>query len=206
MENKQKIIEKYRSVAHMPDWLFGFTFPLRRMAVNRLALSPGDCALDLGCGSGASFTSLQAAVGSSGKIMGVDISPEMISSAQARVEKHGWHNVQLVESPAETLALEERFDGLLLFAMHDVLTSEAGLDNVLRFLKPGGRVAAVGPKLASHYPGRILNPLVRTVYKRFSVSQADRGKPWRGLAERVPDFAVEEHGPGILYLFSGTKQ
>jgi ubiquinone/menaquinone biosynthesis C-methylase UbiE len=200
-----QIIARYRRIASLPDGLFFFTFPLRRRAVDRLGLAPGGLVLEIGCGSGANLDYLVRAIGPSGLVVGVDLSPDMIAAAQVRVQRHGWSNVRLVESAAENLQLSERFDALLLFAMHDVLTSAAAIERSLAHLKPGGRVVAVSPVLAEHPPGRLLNPAVAAVFRRFSVAQTDRECPWRLLAESLPGLQVERLDPGILFLASGQK-
>ena len=69
-QNREQIIRKYRAIAALPDALFAFTFPLRRMAVRRLGVGAGGRVLDMGCGSGASFAFLRAAVGPTGQIIG----------------------------------------------------------------------------------------------------------------------------------------
>ncbi len=203
-EHRDEIIHKYRLVAHLPDRLFAFTFPMRHLAVGRLRLPPGGRVCEIGCGTGANFAYLVDAVGPSGEVVGVDISPDMVAGARGRVEKAGWGNVQVLEGAAEDISLPGSFDGLLLFAMHDVLTSPRALDNILRCLKPGGRIVAVGPKTATTLPGRLLNPMVRLAYSRFAVSTQDKDRPWRLLAERVDGLEVEEHGPGLMYLVWGV--
>lgn len=57
-------------------------------------LKHGDVVLDLG--SGAGFDSFLAAqkVGDSGKVIGVDMTPEMIEKAQANALKYGYSNVE----------------------------------------------------------------------------------------------------------------
>lgn len=201
--NYERIIGRYRRIAALPDALFFFTFPLRRHAVDRLRLAAGARVLEVGCGSGANFADLQRAVGPSGRIVGVDLSPEMVAAARARVRRRGWDNVQVIEGPAEALDLPERFDGLLLFAMHDVLTSPAALDRSLAHVRPGGRVVVVSPALADGYPGKLLNPLASLAFRRFAVSQADRHEPWRRLGERLPGLHVQRLGPGVLFLAEG---
>ncbi len=198
-------IARYRRVAALPDGLFFFTFPLRRHAVDRLGLAPGGRVLEVGCGSGANFDYLVRAVGPSGQVVGVDLSPEMIAAANARIQHRRWSNVRLIESSAENLQLTERFDGLLLFAMHDVLTSAVAIERSLAHLKAGGRVVAVSPVLAENLPGRLLNPVVAAVFRRFSVAQTDREHPWKLLADRLPGLRVERLGPGILFLACGQK-
>lgn len=199
-----EIIRKYRAVAYLPDFLFAFTFPLRRRAVARLGLAPGARVLDMGCGSGANIPYLVDAVGPTGEVVGVDLSPDMVAAAHRRVARAGWRNVTVIEGAAETVALPDLFEGLLLFAMHDVLTSPAALDHSLAALKPGARVVAAGPKLATGGPGRLLNGLVRRVYGRFAVSQQDMDQPWRLLGERIADLQVTEYGPGLMYMAWGT--
>lgn len=204
-EHRSEIIRKYRHVAHLPDGLFAFTFPLRRQAIQRLALKPGERVLDMGCGSGASFPQLVEGVGAAGEVIGVDISPDMIRAARERVEKAGWKNVQVIEAAAEEAVLPGQFDGLHLFAMHDVFTSPTGLDNILAYLKPGGRVVAVGPKLSNKVAGKLLNPLIGVVFSRFAVASQDKDRPWRLLSERLAGLQVEEHNQGVLFLAWGTK-
>jgi ubiquinone/menaquinone biosynthesis C-methylase UbiE len=197
------IIARYRRVATLPDGLFFFTFPLRRRAIDRLHLVPGSSVLEVGCGSGANFPFLARAVGPTGQVVGVDISPEMVAAARARVRRDGWPNVQVVESPAESMHLAGPFDGLLLFAMHDVLTSPEAIRRCLQHVRPSGRVVVVSPALADRLPGKLLNPLAAMAFRRFSVSQADLMQPWRLLAEQMPGLRVERLGPGILFLATG---
>ncbi len=200
---REKIIQKYRHVANLPDVLFAFTFPLRHKAIQKLGLMPGSHILDIGCSSGANFRFLEQAVGKSGQITGVDLSPDMVRQARLRIEKNGWQNIRVIEQAAEETYLSEPVDGVLLFAMHDVLTSPLALDRALACLKPGGKVAAAGPMLAAKLPGKMLNPMIRNVFRRFAVSNQDMDCPWRLLAERVK-LEVEILGPGIMYLVWGT--
>lgn len=200
---QEEIVARYRRVAAMPDGLFFFTFPLRRRAVDQLRLAPGNAVLEVGCGSGANFALLVRAVGPAGRVVGVDLSPEMVVAARGRVRRHAWTNVQVIESPAEDMRLDGLFDGLLLFAMHDVLTSPAAITRSLQHVRPGGRVVVVSPALTARLPGKLLNPLAAMVFRRFAVSQADREQPWRLLAEQVPDLRVERLGPGLLFLAVG---
>jgi len=203
-ENHLEIIRRYKSIAHLPDFLFAFTFPLRRKAVKNLNLHAGAAVLEIGCSTGANFKYLRQAVGATGHVTGVDLSPEMVVQANKRVKKMGWQNVSVMEAAAESATFENQFDGLLLFAMHDVLTSPQALDNLLKYLKPGARVVTAGPQLANHFPGTILNPLINQVYARFSFSQLDKDQPNRILAEKVKDLKVELLGPGLMYLAWGT--
>jgi SAM-dependent methyltransferase len=165
-----------------------------------LDLAPGDRVLEIGCGSGANFDYLVRAVGPSGQVVGVDLSPDMIAAARARVLQRAWPNVRLIESAAQSLELIERFEALLLFAMHDGLTSAAAIKRSLAHLRPGVQVVAISPVPTEHLPGRLLNPALAAVSRRFSVAQTDRERPWGLPAERLPGLQVDGIGPGVLFL------
>lgn len=55
--------------------------PFFAKAVEALQLSPGDFALDAGCGTGRALPFMRSAVGASGHVAGFDATPEMISEA-----------------------------------------------------------------------------------------------------------------------------
>lgn len=103
----------------------------------------GDRVLDIATGSGEPALTAARAVGSSGRVMAVDMSPGMLAIAAERIEAAALTNVDLVESDAESLKLEERsFDAALcrwgLMFMPDL---DAVLRSLYRALKPGGRLA-----------------------------------------------------------------
>ena len=57
--------------------------PAYRRAVADTVLARGQAVLDLGCGTGRAFAALRAAVGTSGAVVGVDVTPEMLDAAHA---------------------------------------------------------------------------------------------------------------------------
>ncbi len=80
-------------------------------------------------------------------------SPEMFAQARARVVREGWANVWHVCAPAETVALPEPADAVLFNYTHDILRTPAALDNIVRQLKPGARVAIAGIKFFPWWTG-----------------------------------------------------
>ena len=201
----EEVIAKYKHVAQLPDWLFGFTFPLRRRAIAKLALQPGDRVLDVGCGSGPNFSLLREAVGPSGEVVGFDLSPDMIQAAKSRIAQKGWDNVRAFQASAEEVELNGEVDGLVMFAMHDVFTSEEGLSNVIRYLKPGGRIVAAGPVLIDNGPARFMNPMIQLLFHRFAASTADMDQPWREMAKMIPNLKIKPYLMGAIFLAWGVK-
>jgi arsenite methyltransferase len=70
-------------------------------------LPVGATVLDLGCGSGTDTLIAARRVGSTGKVIGVDFSGSMLSRARQAVSESGVVNVELRESDAERLPIED---------------------------------------------------------------------------------------------------
>jgi len=183
-----------------------FIKPLRQRAVQLLQLKPGDRVLDVGCGPGGAFPYLVDAVGPSGEVVGVEISPEIAINARRRIEKNRWGNVQVIVSDARGVKLEGKFDGLLMFAAADIYASPQALDNLFPYLTNDARVVAFGAKLSHHRFGWILNPLLRLAFLKLSFpsTPAIDSQPWRLLEERVGELTVEEHFFGWMFLAWGS--
>jgi SAM-dependent methyltransferase len=189
-----------------PDFDPPFVKPLRRRAVELLDLKEGDRALDAGCGMGGSFPFLVGAVGPSGFVVGVEISPEATISARRRIEKRGWRTVEVVEAPAESARLTGLFDGLLMLAAPDVYASPAALTNLLPHLKENARIVFFGAKTSSAGAGRLLNPLLKWALPTlsFPTTPVPDAEPWRFVAPHVENLEIEERALGSMFLASGT--
>jgi len=182
-----------------------FIKPVRQTAVDLLELKEGDRVLDVGCGPGGSFPYLVNAVGQSGEVVGVEISPVISVNARRRIQKNGWKNVEVIESAAQDVHLTGAFHGLLMFAAPDVYASEDALANIFPHLGDNGRVVAFGAKLSSHRFASILNPFLRMLFNLpFPTTPRPNYQPWQVLAKRVEKLAVEEYFFGLMFLASGS--
>lgn len=195
-----------RLIRPFPDFDFPFIKPLRAKAVALLALPSGSRVLDLGCGPGGSFPYLREAVGPSGEVVGVEISPEVVVNARRRVGRHGWDNVQVVEAAAATVALSGTFDGALMFAAPDVYASQEALDNILPRLRPNARVVIFGAKTSRRRMGSVPNALLRSLVPKlsFRTTPVPDDEPWRLLSMRLQSLTIEEYFFGLLFLAAGS--
>jgi SAM-dependent methyltransferase len=192
-------------LSRYPNLLASFTHPLREAAANRLCLEPGNRVLDVGCGTGPSFPFLVQAVGPDGEVVGVEISPDLAAIAKKRIEQEEWNNIRVAVGPAQTIALPGTYDGLLLFAAHEVLTSPEALDHLLANLNKGSWIVAFGAKLSNSRRGRLLNPLLRLLTQTLlpASSAPVEARPWRFSEDRTDKLHVEERMAGLFYLAAG---
>lgn len=198
---QEAALAMYRWRSPIYDWQLSPYEYIRQRAVERLQLQPGQTVLDMGCGTGMSLALLQSAVGAEGRVVAVDQCPQMIDSARQRVQRHGWHNVELHCSPIEQAALP-RADAVLLHFTHDILQSPAALAHVLAHLKPGARLACSGLKWTSPlYPA--LNALV--CYNALQSVTTFKGLdcPWAPLLEQGLALDIETTILGTIFVASG---
>jgi arsenite methyltransferase len=115
---------------------------------------PGCNVLDIGCGCG--FDSQMAAlcVGTTGQVLGVDLSPEMLAVARSGLSASGLTNVKLIEGRAETLPVESGWADLVISngVLNLATCKQSAFAEVSRVLKPGGRFQAADLVLVKHLP------------------------------------------------------
>ncbi len=174
----------------------------RKRIIELLQLRRGDTLLDVGCGTGLSFSLIEEAIGAEGRIIGIDLSPDMLAQAQERTAAQGWQNVTLVESAIEDAAIPAEVDAVLFCLTHDVLQSPQALENVFRHAKPGARVASTGFKWAPWW-ALPWNYVIWNLTRRSVTTRENFGKPWRNLERYVPDVRVERTFLGAIYFAWG---
>lgn len=197
--------EKYHGIAKIPEFLFSFTVTIRKKAIEHLNLLPGSSVLDVGCGTGASFPYLEKVIGESGDIVGVEPSRSMIAGARKRIQDNEWDNIALYENTIEAIEISQQFDGALLFAMHDVFNSLAGLHKIHSLLKPEARIVCVGPRTQTAGPMRIFNPMLTRLFKRMALSQDNQDQPWRLVETIFKTEKIIHEMRGLIFVYVGRK-
>ncbi|MCU0935746.1 MAG: methyltransferase domain-containing protein [Gammaproteobacteria bacterium] len=195
--------ERYRAHAAGYDASARRTMAVRRRTVARLTLRPGDTVLDVACGTGLSLPLLQEGVGAGGRLIGVELSPDMLALARERCHREGWPNVTLIESAMEAAEVPGPLDAVLLHFTHDVLRSPAALERIFAAARPGARVAVAGMKLAPWWLAP-LNLVVLAQARPYMTTFEGLGRPWSLLEGYLDSFQWEPVLFGTGYVGWGT--
>jgi ubiquinone/menaquinone biosynthesis C-methylase UbiE len=202
----QQIKKKYRRNVHGYDLLDLPFRHLRELAIARLALQEAETVLDLGCGTGLSFALLEQRIGPQGKLVGVDLSPEMLTRAREKLVRQGWSNIRLIEANACDLDLPPAsVDALLCFYTHDVITSRLAMERAVQALRHGGRMVAVGGKRTTRAFGALMNLITLAYSLPFVTNLSETTRPWVQLERLLGPLSVEEYWWGTVYLVHGKK-
>lgn len=142
---------------------------IRRRCVEQLRLPPGGRVVDVACGTGKNHPYLVEAVGEEGRVIGVDITPEMLARAKERARRHGWSNVTLLQGDAAEIDLAPKgFDGVIGVLGFSVIPDHRkAIRKAVGLLKEGGRIVICDAVPFQGLP-KILNMAVVPLYRRLA--------------------------------------
>jgi ubiquinone/menaquinone biosynthesis C-methylase UbiE len=127
-----------------------------RPVLDRVGIQPGETVLELGPGPGAFTVDAARRVGPQGRLIAVDIQPEMIVQVEARVRQAGLSNVETHVASAYELPLEDASvdRAFLVTVLPEIPDPVRGLREIGRVLKPGGVFSSTEEFLDPDYPRR----------------------------------------------------
>jgi ubiquinone/menaquinone biosynthesis C-methylase UbiE len=108
-------------------------------------VQPGETVVDVGAGPGFWTELLAKRVGPHGHVFAVDVEPVMLDELRTLVRERGLSNVDVAQSEETSIPLEEGIADLVLlvFVLHEPPDPMAFLAEIIRLLKPSGRVLVV---------------------------------------------------------------
>ena len=115
---------------------------------------PGETVLDIGCGAGFDVAVAARLVGPGGRVVGVDITPEMVTRAWELAALLPCRNLSFQVASAEDLPFPPQFFEVVtsngIFNL--VIDKEKAAQEILRVLKPGGRLLLADMLLVAPLP------------------------------------------------------
>jgi demethylmenaquinone methyltransferase/2-methoxy-6-polyprenyl-1,4-benzoquinol methylase len=171
---------------------FGRDQVWRRRAVEAAAVQPGDCVLDIACGTGdltLAFERTRAA-----QVVGLDFTPEMIELARAKTARRGIAEgrVSFVEGDAMNLPIEDGTFNVVsvAFGLRNVAEPNLALAEFHRVLRRGGRVVILEFSRPRSHLIRWFNDVYtrRVMPLTASLIARDRSGAYRYLPRSVETF------------------
>lgn len=168
---KKDIEDKYHKVALTPKGQF--KYPTGREALEKLGYNPailttlpgtvadsycgtgnpfsldkiqaGEVVLDFGCGAGIDTIFAANMAGERGRVIGIDIIPEMLEKARRNRDTLGLTNIKFTMSKGDLLEFtDESFDTIISNSVINLVPEkEIILKEIYRCLKPGGKLLLV---------------------------------------------------------------
>ena len=210
--NKSAIEEMFNSISSKYDFLNDiFSFGLHRFWKRKLLdiLNPtfGEKWIDLCCGTGDMSILLARYMKSSENIIGIDSASQALLVAKKR-SKENYSSIEWINSDALKTGLTSyQFDGLLMaYGLRNLSSSEDGLREAFRILKPGGRAGILDFR---SFQGPSIQGLFQRIYLSFYVvpisSLFGLGKEYSYIKKSLVNFPSGEKQI-YLALSAGFKK
>lgn len=165
--------------------------------VKQMNLKPTDVVADIGAGTGY-FTFRIAPLVKQGKVLAVDIQPEMLSMIEERKKRFKADNVTGILSTETDTKLPAASVDVVLFvdAYHEFSYPREMMESIVKGLKPGGRLIQI------EYRGEDPDVPIKRVHK-MTVAQAKKEMAAVGLMwKETKDFLPQQH----FLVFEKPKQ
>jgi demethylmenaquinone methyltransferase/2-methoxy-6-polyprenyl-1,4-benzoquinol methylase len=211
--NENRVVTAYRKYAENYDLavklyrLLGLKIgKYRRMSVDSLELSKGDTVVELGCGTGLNFSLVLDAIGSEGKLIGVDITDKMLDQARIRVKENGWNNVELVQSDTSDYDFPKELDGIFATG---ALQYSPQYDEIIKkgydALKTGKNFVVFDFKMPKGFT-RIFAPILIFFTKAFEANEEYlKRHAWESIEKYFEKTTFQEGWGGFVYISVGEK-
>jgi ubiquinone/menaquinone biosynthesis C-methylase UbiE len=122
-------------------------------------IKKGDVVIDLGSGAGNDCFIARAETGESGKVIGIDFTPDMVDKARTNAEIRGFNNVEFRQGDIENMPVTANVADVIVSncVLNLVPNKKAVLKDIMRVLKPGGHFSISDVVLVGDLPETLQN-------------------------------------------------
>lgn len=122
-------------------------------------IKKGDVVIDLGSGAGNDAFIARSETGETGKVIGIDFTPAMVSKARSNAEKLGFHNVEFREGDIEHMPVNDNTADVIVSncVLNLVPNKDGVIKEIFRVLKPGAHFSISDIVLEGDLPVNIKN-------------------------------------------------
>jgi demethylmenaquinone methyltransferase / 2-methoxy-6-polyprenyl-1,4-benzoquinol methylase len=230
-QKEQRVHQVFETISSKYDFMnsvisFQRHIAWRKDIMRRMAVKKGSKALDLCCGTGDWSLALAKVVGSSGQVVGLDFSENMLKVAKQKVAKEQLANIELIHGNAMNLPFEDHtFDYVTIgFGLRNVPDLKQVLSEMYRVVKPGGKVVCLETSQPTmpvfrqiyYFYFQFIMPALGRIfaksYKEYSWLQ-ESAKEFPGREELAAEFRqagfvdleVKSYSGGVAAMHLGTK-
>ena len=110
--------------------------------------------MDIGCGAGVDTIVAAMMIRPAGRVVGIDLVPEMLAQARESGKMMGLRNVTYVETTAEKMPFPDAdFDVAISNGVFNLIPDKvSALAEAIRVLRPGGRLMTADQVLVGQLP------------------------------------------------------
>lgn len=121
-------------------------------------IKEGEVVLDLGSGAGLDVFLAAERVGETGRVIGLDMTDEMIAAARKNAESSGYKNVEFRHGDIENIPVEDNSVDLIISncVLNLVPDKAKAFAEIFRVLKPGGRIVVADIVLDAPIPAGLI--------------------------------------------------
>lgn len=213
--DKEKIIKIYQRRAssynsdvklfNLIGWKVNY---YRTIAVESLNLKQGDTVVDLCCGTGLNFPHLYNKVGHEGKVIGVDLSADMLKEAEKQIIKEGWKNITLIQSDAAKYQFPKNINGIVTSY---AITLIPEFDSIIRMgsksLTKGGSFVVLDFKKPDKWPEWFSKFMLTIFIKPYGGTYELKDRhAWESIEKYLKLKEFKEYYFGSTFIATGEKR
>ncbi len=120
---------------------------LRQATLDLAGLQPGDSLLEVGCGTGTLTLAAKARLGATSEVFGIDVAEDMLEAARGKASRAGlpitFQPGRIEQIPFPDNRFQVVLASLMIHHIPDPADKQRGFNEMLRVLKPGGRLLIV---------------------------------------------------------------